>query len=258
MNSFLISFRLAWQVVLRNWVVYRKDLLANISPTLADPALMMTALGLGLSPFIGKIEGLTYAQYLAPGMVATTALFTAFFECSYGFYVRMTFESVFKAMLTTPIGVREIVLGEFLWVFIRASLMAAGVGLVLVVVGLLPNSWSILLFPFIGGMLAVPCGAIGLLASAKVRNINQFQTVYSFLIAPIYFLSGVFFPLTDQPVLGVVVQLSPFFHGVRLLQMAAWGRWSLYEAVFHVAAVVVFAVLLGFWTFAMVRKKLTI
>lgn len=258
MNSLLISFRLAWQIVLRNWVVYRKDLLANISPTLADPALMMTALGLGLSPFIGKIEGLTYAQYLAPGMVATTALFTAFFECSYGFYVRMTFESVFKAMLTTPIGVREIVLGEFLWVFIRASLMAAGVGLVLVVVGLLPSPWSILIFPFIGGMLAVPCGAIGLLASAKVRNINQFQTVYSFLIAPIYFLSGVFFPLTDQPVLGVVVHFSPFFHGVRLLQMAAWGRWSLYEAVFHVAAIFVFAVLLGFWTLAMVRKKLTI
>ena len=107
-------------------------------------------------------------------------------------------------------------------------------------------------------VLSLLVGAIGLLASAKVRNINQFQTVYSFLIAPIYFLSGVFFPLTDQPVLGVVVQLSPFFHGVRLLQMAAWGRWSLYEAVFHVAAIFVFAVLLGFWTLAMVRKKLTI
>jgi lipooligosaccharide transport system permease protein len=116
MNSLLISFRLAWQVVLRNWVVYRKDLLANISPTLADPALMMTALGLGLSPFIGKIEGLTYAQYLAPGMVATTALFTAF-ECSYGFYVRMTFESVFKAMLTRPSGSAKSAASS---VFIRA------------------------------------------------------------------------------------------------------------------------------------------
>ena len=98
-------------------------------------------------------------------MVATTALFTAFFECSYGFYVRMTFESVFKAMLTTPVGVREIVLGEFLWVFIRAALMAAGVGLVLAVMGLLPNVWAIFVFPFIGGLLAVPCGAIGLLAA---------------------------------------------------------------------------------------------
>ena len=160
-----ISLRLAWQVVIRNWVVYRKDFLANISPTLGrsrpDDDRPRARASLRSSV---KIDGLTYAQYLAPGMVATTALFTAFFECSYGFYVRMTFESVFKAMLTTPIGVREIVLGEFLWVFIRASLMAAGVGLVLVVVGLLPNPWSILVFPFIGGMLAVPCGAIGLLA----------------------------------------------------------------------------------------------
>ena len=127
MSESLLSLRLAWHVVVRNWTVYRKDFLANISPTLADPALMLTALGVGLSPFIGKIGTLSYAEYLAPGMVATTVLFTAFFECSYGFYVRMTFENVFKAMLTTPIGVREVVIGEFLWVFIRAGLMAAGV-----------------------------------------------------------------------------------------------------------------------------------
>ena len=96
MSELATSLALSWHVVVRNWTVYRKDFLANISPTLADPALMLTALGMGLSPFIGQIHGLSYAQYLAPGMVATTALFTAFFECSYGFYVRMTFESVYK------------------------------------------------------------------------------------------------------------------------------------------------------------------
>src|SRR6478609_3744671 len=233
MSEFLLSLRLAWHVVVRNWTVYRKDFLANISPTLADPALMMTSLGMGLSPFIGQIEGQSYAQFLAPGMVATTVLFTAFFECSYGFYVRMTFESVFKAMLTTPIGVREVVIGEFLWVFIRAALMATGVGLALAVMGLLPNIASIFMFPFIGGLLAVPCGAIGLLAAAHVRNINQFQTVYSFLIAPIYFLSGVFFPLTDRPILGVIVQFSPFYHGVRLLQIGGWNVGSASEVLYH-------------------------
>src|SRR5687767_5827475 len=112
MNSPSSTLQLAWHVVVRNWTVYRKDFLANISPTLADPALVLASLGMGLSPFIGQIDGHSYAQFLAPGMVATTALFTAFFECSYGFYVRMTFEAVFKAMLTTPIGVREIVIGE--------------------------------------------------------------------------------------------------------------------------------------------------
>ena len=257
MNEMATSLRLSWHVVVRNWTVYRKDFLANISPTLADPALMMSALGMGLSPFIGQIQGLSYAQYLAPGMVATTALFTSFFESSYGFYVRMTFESVFKAMLTTPIGVREVVLGEFIWVFIRAALMAAGVGLVLAVMGLVQNPIALLLFPLIGGTLAVPCGAIGLLAAARVRNINQFQTVYSFLIAPIYFLSGVFFPLVEGSVLNAIVQLSPFYHGVRLLQMSAWNAWSIADVLYHVAALLLFAVVLCWWADTSIRKKLT-
>jgi lipooligosaccharide transport system permease protein len=257
MDELLTSLRLSWHVVVRNWVVYRKDFLANISPTLADPALMMTALGFGLSPFIGQIEGLSYAQFLAPGMIATTALFTAFFETSYGFYVKMTFESVFKAMLTTPIGVREVVIGEFLWVFIRAGIMGGGVGLVLAVMGLLPNLWSVLLFPLIAGFVAVPCGAIGLLAAAQVRNINQFQTVYSFIIAPIYFLSGVFFPITDRPILWAIAQLSPFYHGVRLLQMTAWGRWTVTEVLMQTAILLAFTVVLGLWASRRITAKLT-
>ena len=256
MSDLIVSFRLAWCVVVRNWVVYRKDFLANVSPTLADPALMMTALGMGLSPYIGSIHGLSYSQYLAPGMAATTVLFTAFFECSYGFYVRMTFESVFKAMLTTPIGTREVVLGEFIWVWIRAALMAGGVGIVLALLGLLPNPWAVLLFPLIGGILAIPCGAIGLLASSYVRNINQFQTVYSFLIAPMYFISGTFFPMADQPVLDVLVQVSPFFHGVSLLQRAAWNQFSFSRICYHLAVMLAFALILGFWSLIRIRTKL--
>jgi len=258
MNERLETFRLAWHVVVRNWTVYRKDFLANISPTLADPALIMFSLGMGLSPFIGEINGLTYAQFLAPGMIAATALFTAFFESSYGFYVRMTFESVFKAMLTTPIGVREVILGEFLWVFVRAALMALGVTLVLLVLGLLRNPWALLICPFIGGFLSLPCAAIGLLATSWVRNINQFQTVYSFLIAPIYFLSGVFFPIQSQPGLAMIVQFSPFYHGVRLIQCTVWGQFPPGEILRHSAALIAFTLVLGFLAFRRIERKLTV
>jgi lipooligosaccharide transport system permease protein len=256
MSDLFVSLHLAWCVVVRNWVVYRKDFLANVSPTLADPALMMTALGMGLSPFIAGIHGLSYSQFLAPGMAATTVLFTAFFECSYGFYVRMKFESVFKAMLTTPIVTREVVLGEYIWVSIRAALMAGGVGIVLTFLRLLPNPWSVFLFPFIGAALSIPCGAIGLLAASYVRNINQFQTVYSFLIAPMYFISGTFFPLDDQPILAAVVQISPFYHGVSLLQMAAWNRFSMEKILYHLGVILVYALVLGFWSLVQIRKKL--
>ncbi|MBC7979219.1 MAG: ABC transporter permease [Armatimonadetes bacterium] len=257
MNDKLQTFRLAWHVVVRNWLVYRKDFLANISPTLADPALIMLSLGLGLSPFIGEIDGLSYAEFLAPGMIATTALFTAFFESSYGFFVRMTFESVFKAMLTTPIGVREVLLGEFMWVFVRTALMAFGVSLVLLALGLMPNPWAILICPIIGGFLSLPCSAIGLLAASWVRNINQFQTVYSFLIAPIYYLSGVFFPLPEKSVLSVIIQFSPFYHGVRLIQFTVWGKSTIAEILWHATALAGFTLILGFLAFHRMGRKLT-
>ncbi|MEO6005853.1 MAG: ABC transporter permease [Opitutus sp.] len=257
MSEFETSFRLSWHVVVRNWTVYRKDFLANISPTLADPALMMVSLGMGLSPFIGQILGLSYAGYLAPGMIATTALFTAFFDCSYGFYVRMNYESIFKAMLTTPIGVREIIIGEFLWVFSRASAMGGIVGLVLAAMGLVPHAWQLLVFPLIAGLISLPCGAIGLLSAGYVRNINQFQTVYSFLIAPIFYLSGVFFPLGDQPVLKIVVNVSPFYHGVRLMQMTAWGRGTWTEVLVHLVGLLLFAIVLGWLAYRRAIRKLT-
>jgi lipooligosaccharide transport system permease protein len=250
------TLRLAWHVSVRNWVVYRKDFIANISPTLADPALVLASLGVGLSPFIGHIGGHSYAQFLAPGMVATTALFTAFFECSYGFYIRMTYESVFKAMLTTAIGVVDIVIGEFIWLAIRAGLMAIGVALVLLALGLVPNPTGTLLFPIIGALLALPCGAIGLLSAAWVRNINQFQSVYSFLIAPIFYLSGVFFPLGNNFWLGLAVQFSPFYHGVRLMQMSSWGEWNWPEVALHLAALIAFTIVLGWLALGQAQKKL--
>jgi lipooligosaccharide transport system permease protein len=250
------TWTLAWHIVVRNWAVYKKDFIANVSPTVADPALTLFALGLGLSPFIQQVEGLSYAAYLAPGLVATTAFFTAYFETSYGFYVRMTFESVFKAMLTTPIGVKEIILGEFLWVFLKGTLMAAGVGLVLALLGLVPNWESLFVVPFLGGWLALPMGALGLVASGYVRNMNQFQTVYSFLIAPMYFLSGVFFPLSGRPIVEKIMWVSPFTHGVSLLQMAMWGRYEAKPFLLHAGAMAAFTLVLGFWAYRRMRTKL--
>ncbi len=248
----LSTWALSWHIVVRNWTVYKKDFIANISPTLADPAFTLFALGIGLSPFIQEVNGLSYAGYLAPGLVATTSFFTAYFECSYGFFVRMTFESIFKAMLTTPIGI----LGEFLWVFLKGALMAAGVALVLLALGLVPYWPSIFWVPLLGGALALPMGALGLVASGYVRNMNQFQTVYSFLIAPMYFLSGVFFPLSERPIVETVMWFSPFSHGVALLQMSMWGRGDPTKFLFHIIALALFTVVLGYWAYRKMAQKL--
>lgn len=127
-------------------------------------------------------------------------------------------------MQTTPIGPHEIILGEYLWVAMKGAGMASGVTVVLLVVGVVePNlAWAI---PLIAAMVAISCGAIGFIASAMVKNINQFQTVYAVLINPLFFFSGVFFPLTDVPkVIQVICYFSPMYHGVRLGQTALWNE----------------------------------
>lgn len=251
------TWKLSLHIVRRNWWVYRKDFLANISPTISDPAFMIFSLGIGLGAFVADVQGRSYLQYIAPGLAVSTALFTAFFETSYGFYIRMTFETVFKAMLTTPIGVREIVLGEFLWVALKSALMVFGVSFVLLGFGLFKNPANLLLAPLLGVLVGLPLGAIGLVATCFVRNINQFQTVYSFLISPLYFFSGIFFPIDQMPAwLQWLAKCLPLYHGVKLSQSLYWDEgigqaWSV-----HAPILIGYSALLLTWAYVKVKSKL--
>ena len=253
----LDTLKLSLHIVLRNWTVYKKDLIANISPTVADPALIMVSLGLGLGVYLTNVEGMTYMQYLAPGLTVATALFTSFFESSYGFFVRMSFENVFKAMLTTPIGVREVVLGEMIWVGLKGAAMAIGVAIFLACFGLMKSPILIPALGIVGFLVAVPCGAMGLLSTALVRNINQFQSVYSFIIAPLYFLSGIFFPISQMATpVRMVAEFFPLIHGVRLAQAMFWNQNISEALLINGSILVIQSVVLVGLAYIKIRKKL--
>lgn len=257
LKNFAESLRLCLHITRRNWTVYKKDLVANISPTVADPALIMVSLGLGLGSYLTNVEGMSYIQYLAPGLTVATALFTSFFESSYGFYVRMTYENVFKAMLTTPIGVREVVCGEMIWVGLKGGIMAIGVAIVLALFGMMKNPWLIPAVGTVGFLVALPCGAMGLLATAMVRNINQFQTVYSFIIAPLYFLSGIFFPIGEMsPFVRGIAEIFPLIHGVRLAQALFWNRGITEAYLLDGSILLVQSAVLCTWALYKIRHKL--
>lgn len=253
----LESIQLCLHILRRNWAVYKKDFIANISPTVADPAFIMLSLGLGLGPFLTNIENMSYMQFLAPGLTVATALFTSFFETSYGFYVRMTFENVFKAMLTTPIGAREIILGELFWVGLKGAVMAIGVGVVLALFNLMENPLWLPTLAVVGFLVALPCGAMGLLATAYVRNINQFQTVYSFVIAPLYFLSGIFFPIDQMsPPIRIIAEFFPLIHGVRMAQALFWDQGIFSAFLLNGGILILQTFIFCGWAYIAVRKKL--
>jgi lipooligosaccharide transport system permease protein len=253
----LETLRLSLHIVRRNWLVYRKDLIANISPTIADPAFMILSLGVGLGAFVSDVHGHTYLQYLAPGLAVSTAMFTAFFETSYGFYVRMTYENIFKAMLTTPIGINEVVFGEFIWVAIKGALMVFCVSVVLCALGLFAHPALLLFSPLIGILVALPLGAMGLVSSCYVKNINQFQTVYSFIIAPIYFFSGIFFPVAQMPpAVQWIAKCLPLYHGVVLSQALFWNENVIETWSIHAPLLLAYSAALLAWAHFKIGRKL--
>jgi lipooligosaccharide transport system permease protein len=257
MHNVLDSARLCGHITRRNWAVYRKDLFANISPSLADPALIMVSLGLGLGSYLSNVNGMPYMNFLAPGLTVATTLFTSFFETSYGFYVRMTFENVFKAMLTTPIGPAEVVMGELVWVGLKGLVMALGVSLVLACFGLASQPLLLPLVGLMGFLVGVACGAIGLISSGLIRNINQFQTVYSFLIAPLYFLSGIFFPIEQLwTPLRWLAEVFPLIHGVRMAQALFWNVEVVHTLALHGGIVLVQALVFGSIAYRVIHRKL--
>jgi len=253
----LETWKLSWHLVRRNWWVYRKDLLANTSPTLSDPAFMILSFGLGLGAFVAEVQGRSYLQFLAPGLAVATAVFTSFFETSYGFYIRMTFENIFKAILTTPIGVREIVIGEFLWVGLKGAAMMTGTALVLTAFGLMKQPANLIWIPLVGLLVGLAVGAIGLISSCYVKNINQFQTVYSFLLSPIYFFSGIFFPIDQMPIWAQMISKAfPVYHGVKLSQAVFWNENLASTWLIHASVLIVYSAVLVSWSYREVRKKL--
>jgi lipooligosaccharide transport system permease protein len=248
---------LCFHLTRRNWIVYKKDLIANIAPTTFEPIFMVLSLGVGLGSMVGGVEGRSYTAFLAPGLAVSSALFTAFFESSYGFYVRLTFENIFKAMLTTPIGVREVILGEYLWVTLKGAVMFSLLCLGFLAFGLMKHPIYWLLSPFVGALIALPCGALGLLATSFVRNINQFQTVYAFFISPLFFFSGIFFPVEHMPkFLAILAKSLPLYHGVELSRSIFWGESVGRNFLIHGGILFAFGLFFAFWAYGRIKAKL--
>lgn len=248
---------LAWLVTVRHWKVYRKYFWSNILPTFMEPCFFIFSLGIGLGAFVSEIDGLSYAAYMGPGLAVSAAMFTAFFECSYGFYVRLSMDGIYKAILTTPIGPKEIIYGELIWVSLKGAVMALAVSLVVIVFGFLPLSVNLLGVMLLGSLVAVGCGAMGLISSAMIKNISQFQTVYTVVISPLFFFSGIFFPVDKMPkVFQVIAHVSPVYHGVILNQQLLWQRFEAASFFQHLVELMVLNVILVFVAYRMVYRKL--
>src|SRR3989304_9337465 len=106
-----MNIKRAFRVWQRHFSVYTKLYKSSIVLNFVEPTLYLIALGLGLGAFVEEINGVPYINFIAPGIIASSSMFAATFECTYGTYVRMTYQKTFDAILATPVNIADLVAG---------------------------------------------------------------------------------------------------------------------------------------------------
>lgn len=211
-------------------LVYRKVWRGTLFMTFFSPILFLAAMGFGLGGFVDRsggaaaaTGGVAYAAFLAPGLLAAQAMQTASFESTYPIMASIVWNKVYHAMLATPIAVRDVVAGQFLWIAFRLATVSAAFFLVMLAFGLVSSPLAILALPsavLTGLSVAAPIVAY----TATQRKDQGFAAIFRFGITPMFLFSGTFFPVDRLPsFLQPVAWLTPLYHGVELSSGFALG-----------------------------------
>ncbi|MEE9253148.1 MAG: ABC transporter permease [Thermodesulfobacteriota bacterium] len=246
-----ISYRFQW-VWYRNLVVWSKFYKSSLVANIVEPLIYLFGFGYGLGQFITNLNGMSYVQFIAPGLVSISAMNSATFECTYGAYARMTVQKTFDAMISTPVNIDEVVTGEILF----ATTKAFGASIIMISImalfGLVP-SWTAVLVPLVMLLTGFVFASAAILYTSFSHSWDFFSYYFTLVIAPLSLLSGAFFPLERLP--GWVTQLvwfTPLFHSVELSRGLVMGEmhWKMLE---HALWLILFAC--GVFLFAVYRIR---
>ena len=210
----------------RHMRVYTRNLVSNGLPPFLEPVIFLVGIGVGLGKYITSMDGMPYLLFLATALPVTSSMFTAAYECTFGTFIRLEFEKAYDGMLAAPITVRDLFVGELLWAGTKGLFFAACVVAVMACFGTAPMPGS-LLSPVVGFLTGMMFGALSLLVTSFVKNINHFNFYFTGLLSPMFFFAGTVFPLESlPPVLRPLAELLPLTHPVRLTRSLITGRPS--------------------------------
>jgi len=249
-----LQLRKAFRVWQRNFTVYTKLYKSSLALNFVEPVLYLAALGLGLGAFVTEIKGMPYINFLAPGIIASSAMFAAAYECTYGTYVRMFYQKTFDAILATPVNVDDLIAGELMWGASKSMLYGTIIMVVISAFGLVSSPLILAVIPvlFFSGLIFAE---ISMIFVAIVPGIDSFNYFYTLLMTPMFLFSGIFFPIdTLPPLASKIAFFTPLYHLVNICRSAALG--GLQDNVWDIAWLVVVAIILAPYPFRLMRKRL--
>jgi lipooligosaccharide transport system permease protein len=228
------------RVVEREARVFRRLWRGSVYSSFLTPVLFLAAMGVGLGGLIdernGAIGGLDYLTFVAPGLLAASAMQTAAGESLWPVMAGTKWVRTFHAMVATPVGASDVYGGFIVWTAVRVAMSASAFLAVAALLGGVPSLWGILAVP--AAVLCAAAFAAPLAAFAATQDTDvTFPLILRLAIVPLFLFSGTFFPVSELPAgLRAASAVSPLWHGVELCRAATTGSVHWGAAIFHVAA----------------------
>jgi len=223
--------RRAWRVTERNVHAYGRRWF-QFASGFAEPLLFLLSIGVGVGALVGDItvggRTVDYATFVAPGMLATAAMNGVLYDITFNFFVKYKYHHTFDAMIATPVGSTDVVLGEVMWSILRGAVYSLAFVGTMWALGDIASWWAVLAFPA-AVLIAFGFAGAGVAATTYMRSFVDFDLVMLVMI-PLFLFSATFFPLDQYPdALQWVIRATPLYQGVALERALVLGEvsWAL-------------------------------
>jgi lipooligosaccharide transport system permease protein len=205
--------------------VFKRTWLLGLMAWFIEPVIYLVAMGFGLGHYLSHVNGLKYINFIAPGLLAVSAMYGATFETTWNAYFKMDESRVYEACIATPLSVEDVALGETLWGTTRAMAYGAAFAIVAIPFGVFRSWWGILTIPALG-LIGLTFSLFGLTFTYFITRIDYLSYYWTVFLTPMFMFAGVFFPLQQLPGwLRVLAWFMPLHHSAELMRaLMTYGR----------------------------------
>ncbi|WP_300643099.1 ABC transporter permease [Nocardioides sp.] len=232
----------------RNFLAYRRAWYIFATGFL-EPLLYLFSIGVGVGALVGDFtfngQTVPYAEFVAPGMLAASAMNGSVLDSTFNFFFKLKYNKLFDQMLATPLTTLDIARGELSWSLLRGGTYSAGFLLVMLAMGLVSSWWAVLVVPA-ALLIGAAFGAVCMALTTWMRSWQDFELV-TLATLPMFLFSATFFPVSAYPgAVRWVVEATPLYRGVVLCRELTTGAvtWASAVSVVYLLVMVVVGLLL--------------
>lgn len=241
-----------WPIVQRNFFVYRSAWLIFLTGFL-EPLLYLFSIGIGVGQmiegFVFNGEVVAYAAFVAPAMLAASAMNGALLDSTFGIFFKLKYDKIYDGVLATPMRAVDVAVGELTWSLLRSGVYSGGFLVVMAAMGLVESWWAILAWPATW-LIGFAFAGTGMALTTYMKSWQDFEYV-QLAVIPMFLFSATFFPVTafDGP-LRWLIEGTPLYRGVALCRELTTGAVSWDSAIS-----VVYLLIMGLVGLAIASKR---